>query len=62
MLTAWERDTLYNEGVEEGIVIGEKRGIHQANIATARNLRNMGMNDTQINLATGLSFEDISRL
>ena len=49
-------------GKESGIAIGEARGIHKANVATALRLRQMGMNDNQISLATGLPFDEIKNL
>ncbi|MBQ9389498.1 MAG: Rpn family recombination-promoting nuclease/putative transposase [Synergistaceae bacterium] len=69
-----DRNSFAKECEERGIVIGEARGIaigeargevrgiHKANVATALRLRQMGMNDNQISLATGLSFDEIGRL
>ena len=61
-------------GEERGIVIGEKRGIaigeergitigeHKAKISTAMRMRQAGMNNAQISMFTGLSFEEIQNL
>lgn len=61
-------------GEERGIVIGEKRGIaigeergitigeHKAKISTAMRMRQAGMNNAQISMFTGLSFEEIQKL
>jgi len=54
-----EGKTIFNEGRNEGIAIGEVRGRHEANFETARRLRQMGMSDKDIQQATNLSFEDI---
>ncbi|MBQ9389499.1 MAG: hypothetical protein IJU07_04930 [Synergistaceae bacterium] len=49
-------------GIAIGEARGEVRGIHKANVATALRLRQMGMNDNQISLATGLPFDEIKNL
>ena len=49
-------------GIAIGEARGEVRGIHKANVATALRLRQMGMNDNQISLATGLPFDEIKKL
>ena len=53
-------------GEKRGITIGEERGItigeHKANISTAMRMRQAGMNNAQISMFTGLSFEEIESL
>ena len=56
------RDEAVSKGVAEGIVIGETRGRLAANLETARRLRNMGMNDHDIQKATNLSFDEMKIL
>ena len=46
----------------DGIAVGEERGRREANIETARRLREMGMNDNDIYKATSISFEDLQML
>ena len=41
---------------------GLERGRREANLETARRLREMGMKDNDIHRATNLSFEDIRTL
>ena len=54
LLAKFERD----ENIEEGV----REGIQEEKIETARRMRNANMTDEQINLATGLSFEEISKI
>ena len=54
LLAKFERD----ENIEEGV----REGIQKEKIETARRMRNANMTDEQINLATGLSFEEISKI
>ena len=49
-------------GLELGIQQGMKQGIEQANMATARNLLNMGMKPSEIAKATGLSLAEIDKI
>ena len=46
----------------DGIAVGKERGRREANIETARRLREMGMNDNDIYKATSISFEDLQML
>ena len=58
-----EGKTIYNagiqEGIKEGIAVGEERGRREANFETARRLREMGMSDNDIHKATNLSLDEI---
>ena len=56
------RDKGHNEGLNEGIAIGEERGRREANFETARRLRNAGISDKDIHTFTNLSFDEISSL
>ena len=51
-----------DEGLRKGIDKGKNIGIQEANFATARRLRQMGMSDDDIHKATELSLEDIRSL
>ena len=74
MLDMLEIGSIEQEAEERGIIIGEKRGIvigeergiaigeHKANLAAAQRMRQAGMNDNQISMFTGLSFEEIRNL
>ncbi|MBQ9404258.1 MAG: hypothetical protein IJU15_04670 [Synergistaceae bacterium] len=57
-----EGKTIYNAGIKEGIAVGEKRGRREANLETARRLREMGMNDNDIHRATNISIDDLRLL
>ena len=65
-----EGKTIYNAGIQEGIAIGEargetrgeERGRREANLDTARRLRDMGMNDHDIHRATHISLDDLRLL
>ena len=46
----------------EGIAVGEERGRREANLDTARRLREMGMNDNDIHRATHISLDDLCLL
>ncbi len=46
----------------DGIAVGKERGRREANIETARRLREMGMNDNDILRATNISFDDLLML
>ena len=52
------RDEGRNEGRDEGIRLGR----HEEKFDTARRLRDMGMNDSDIHRATCLSLEEIGSL
>ena len=56
----------YQEGLEDGVEKGIQQGIQQgeqkANLATARNLLQMGLSAAQVTQATGLSQEQIEGL
>ena len=56
----------HEQGRQEGIAIGEKRGIsigvHQKALETARNLIVLGLSQDQIASVTGLSAEEIDKL
>ena len=54
-----EGKTIYNDGLKEGIAVGEERGRREANFETARRLRQMGLSDNDIHHATNLSLDDI---
>ena len=58
-----EGKTIYNagiqEGIKEGIAVGEERGRREEKFDTARRLREMGLSDNDIHQATNLSFDDI---
>ena len=62
----FSRWQLTNKARNEGISIGEERGIergkHEANLETARRLRAMGMIDNDIQKVTNLSFDEIRML
>ena len=66
MLDMMEIGSIEHEAEERGIAIGEERGIaigrHKANISTAMRMRQAGMNNAQISMFTGLSFEEIESL
>lgn len=49
-------------GIEEGMAKGEAQGIRKANLATARRLREMGMNNSDIHKITELSLEEIKNI
>ena len=51
-----------NEAINEGIAIGEERGKLEANLETARRLRNAGISDNDIHTFTNLSFDEIRSL
>ena len=53
----WLRDE-FSKGRLEGVTQGHR----EANIATAKRMRNAGMNNNDIIRATNLSFEDIRSL
>ena len=55
-------NTYRKKGIREGEARGIKQGIEQANMTTAHNLLNMGMQPTQIAQATGLSVSTIMKL
>ena len=63
-------DSGFSAGRNEGIAIGEERGIslgitqgaYQKAVETAKNLINLGLPQEQIALATGLSIEEIEKL
>ena len=58
------------EAFDDGIAIGEKRGIsiglsqgaHQKAVETAKNLLSIGLSQDQIASVTGLSIEEIEKL
>ena len=50
------------QGIEQGIKQGIERGIEQGILATARNLKQMGLSVANIAKATGLSAEQLERL
>lgn len=52
----------YDDGKEEGRKEGHKQGALQKAITVAKNLLAMGMTDTQISQATGLSAKEIAKL
>ena len=65
------RDSLkYEVGLQEGIIVGERRGIikgtrlgeRKANFATAQRLISMGLSLADICKATQLSLEDLQNL
>jgi predicted transposase/invertase (TIGR01784 family) len=53
-----EGKTIYNAGIKEG----EERGRREANLETARRLRDMGMSDNDIHRATNISIDDLKML
>jgi len=59
----WIEEHFYNQAVGKGITIGEAhgeaRGRLEANLETARRLREMGMNDSDIQRATNLSLDEM---
>ena len=59
-------DSGFSAGRNEGIAIGEERGISlgitQAKLETAKNLIGLGLPQDQIALVTGLSIEEIEKL
>ena len=59
-------DSGFSAGRNEGIAIGEERGISlgitQAKLETAKNLIDLGLPQDQIALVTGLSIEEIEKL
>ena len=58
----WIEEHFYDQAIGKGLTIGEARGRLAANIETARRLRNMGMNDNDIQKATNLSFDEMKIL
>ena len=54
--------TAHNDGLKQGIEKGIEKGEHQAKMATAQNLLEMGLNIEQIAKATGLNEKDIRSL
>ena len=50
---SWIEEHFYNQAVGKG----EARGRLEANLETARRLREMGMNDSDIQKATNLSLQ-----
>ena len=59
-------DSGFSAGRNEGIAIGEERGIslgaYQKAVETAKNLIDLGLPQDQIALVTGLSVEEIEKL
>ena len=59
-------DSGFSAGRNEGIAIGEERGIslgaYQKAVETAKNLIDLGLPQDQIALVTGLSIEEIEKL
>ena len=58
----WIEEHFYDQAIGKGLTIGEARGRLAANLETARRLRNMGMNDNDIQKATNLSFDEMKIL
>ncbi len=54
--------TARREGREEGIAIGEERGLKKGILTTARQMKQNGFSFEQIKLVTGLSDEEIQNL
>ena len=54
--------TARREGKEEGIAIGEERGLKKGILTTARLMKQNGISFEQIKLCTGLSDEEIQHL
>ena len=55
-------DYFINKARDEGISIGEERGKLEANLETARRLRNAGISDNDIHMFTNLSLDEIRML
>ncbi|MDE6414634.1 MAG: hypothetical protein K2K48_04405, partial [Anaeroplasmataceae bacterium] len=55
-----------DEGKKAGILLGKKQGLSrgkkEANIATAKRLKELGVSDEIISIGTGLSVEKIKKL
>ena len=66
MTLAYDMAVATNKAREEGIAIGEERGIsrgeRKAKLETARNLITLGLSQDQIASVTGLSIEEIDKL
>ncbi len=50
------------EGIEEGLLKGRTEGHKEKAIAIAKNLKQIGLSDTDIAKATGLSLTEIEKL
>lgn len=58
----YEGRSIFYDGVARGRIEGEEQGRREEKFATARRLRNAGMNDTQIHQFTDLSLDDLRLL
>ena len=58
----YEGRSIFYDGVARGRIEGEEHGRREEKFATARRLRNAGMNDTQIHQFTDLSLDDLRLL
>ena len=56
-------DTAYKEGYKEGLAAANKaKGRAEGIVETARNLKQMGLDVSQISKGTGLSIDEINKL
>ena len=56
------KNSIYHNGIKEGISQGIKEGISQRNIEIAKNLLEMNININDIVKATGLSIKEVNSL
>lgn len=56
-------DTAYKEGYKKGLAAANKaKGRAEGIVETARNLKQMGLDVSQISKGTGLSIDEINKL